>query len=338
MTTSLPPAPQLSPVSSVPSPAAGIPGAGAPGDSTSQTGTSGANDMVGTSRDNAITALGGNATILTGDGNDTVDAAGNDFVDAGNGEIFLGCPISILTMDETVELARGSMRDRTRLQHVALNVAKLVNARSDTVLAADVANSDVVSIDGMGVVWGARLLGLPVRERVAGVDLMARLLTVCAEDGFRPYFLGATGEVLQLAVAQVQARHRGLRFAGFRDGYFKPGQEADVVREIRDSGADCLFIGMPTPRKERFLAAHRDALNVPFIMGVGGAFDVLSGRVQRAPLRMQALGLEWLFRIYQEPRRMWWRYAKTNALFVAILGREFVRHRLRPAASAPGAP
>ena len=73
-------------------------------------------------------------------------------------------------------------------------------------------------------------------------------------------------------------------------------------------------------------------------MGVGGAFDVLSGRVQRAPLRMQALGLEWLFRIYQEPRRMWWRYAKTNALFVAILGREFVRHRLRPAASAPGAP
>jgi N-acetylglucosaminyldiphosphoundecaprenol N-acetyl-beta-D-mannosaminyltransferase len=339
MTTSLPPAPQFSPVPAVPSPAADIPGAGAPGDSTSQTGTSGANYMVGTSRDNAITALGGNATILSGDGNDTVDAgASNDFVDAGNGEIFLGCPINILTMDETVELARGSMRDRTRLQHVALNVAKLVNARSDRVLAADVANSDVVSIDGMGIVWGARLLGLPVRERVAGVDLLARLLAVCAEDDFRPYFLGATGEVLQLAVAQVQARHPGLRFAGFRDGYFKPGQEADVVREIRDSAADCLFIGMPTPRKERFLAAHRDALNVPFIMGVGGAFDVLSGRVQRAPLRMQALGLEWLFRIYQEPRRMWWRYATTNALFAAILGRELVRHRLRPAASAPGAP
>jgi N-acetylglucosaminyldiphosphoundecaprenol N-acetyl-beta-D-mannosaminyltransferase len=339
MTTSLPRAPRFSPVPSVPSPAAGIPGAGAPGDSSSQTGTSGANYnyMVGTSHDNSITALGGNATILSGDGNDIVDAdAGNDFVDAGNGEIFLGCPINILTMDETVELARGSMRERTRLQHVALNVAKLVNARSDRVLAADVANSDVVSIDGMGIVWGARLLGLPVRERVAGVDLLARLLAVCAEDGFRPYFLGATGEVLQLAVAQAQARHPGLRFAGFRDGYFKPGQEADVVREIRDSGADCLFIGMPTPRKERFLAAHRDALNVPFIMGVGGAFDVLSGRVQRAPLRMQALGLEWLFRIYQEPRRMWWRYATTNALFAAILGRELVRHHLRPAASAPG--
>jgi N-acetylglucosaminyldiphosphoundecaprenol N-acetyl-beta-D-mannosaminyltransferase len=340
MTTSLPPAPQFSPVSSVPSPAAGVPGAGTPGDSASPTGTSGANDnyMVGTPHDNSITAPGGNATILPGDGNDAVDAgASNDFVDASNGEMFLGCPINILTMDETVELARGSMRDRTRLQHVALNVAKLVNARSDKVLAADVANSDVVSIDGMGIVWGARLLGLPVRERVAGVDLLARLLAVCAEDGFRPYFLGATSEVLQLAVAQAQARHPGLRFAGFRDGYFKPGQEADVIREIRDSGADCLFIGMPTPRKERFLAAHRDALNVPFIMGVGGAFDVLSGHVQRAPLRMQALGLEWLFRIYQEPRRMWWRYARTNALFATILGRELVRHRLRPAASTPGA-
>jgi N-acetylglucosaminyldiphosphoundecaprenol N-acetyl-beta-D-mannosaminyltransferase len=338
MSTSLPPASQFSPVSSVPPPAANIPGAGAPGGSASLKGTSGANYMVGTSRDNAITALGGNTTVLSGDGNDPVDAdAGNDVVHAGNGKIFLGCPINILTMDETVELARGSMRDRTRLQHVALNVAKLVNARSDRVLAADVANSDVVSIDGMGIVWGARLLGLPIRERVAGVDLLARLLAVCAEDGFRPYFLGATGEVLQLAVAQVQARHPELRFAGFRDGYFKPSQEADVVREIRDSGADCLFIGMPTPRKERFLAAHRDALNVPFIMGVGGAFDVLSGHVQRAPLRMQALGLEWLFRIYQEPRRMWWRYAKTNALFAAILGRELVRHRLRQAVSAPGA-
>src|SRR4029450_10767923 len=99
-------------------------------------------------------------------------------------EFFLGCPIDILTMTETVELARGSMRDRMRLQHVALNVAKLVNSRSDTVLAADVANSDLVGIDGMGIVWGARLLGLPVTERVAGIDLLSELLAVCATDGF----------------------------------------------------------------------------------------------------------------------------------------------------------
>ena len=164
MTTSPPPAPQLSPVSSVPSPAAGIPGAGAPGDSTGQTGMSGANDMVGTSRDNAITALGGNATILTGDGNDTVDAAGNDFVDAGNGEIFLGCPIDILRMAETVEVARGDAH-RQRVQHVALNVAKFVNMRFDPVLAADVAGSDIVGVDGMGIVWArARCSACPSRS------------------------------------------------------------------------------------------------------------------------------------------------------------------------------
>jgi N-acetylglucosaminyldiphosphoundecaprenol N-acetyl-beta-D-mannosaminyltransferase len=339
MTISQPSTPQFPSVQPVSSPAAGIPGASIPGDSIGRTAEAGANYRAGTSRDNSITGLVDDATIRSRDGNGRGDAgAGNHFVNVGKGGTFLGCPINILTMDETVEFARGSMRNRTRLQHAALNVAKLINARSDRVLAADISSSDLVSIDGMGIVWGARLLGLPVKERVAGVDLLSRLLAVCAEDGFRPYFLGATGERLQLAVAQAHARHPRLRFAGFRDGYFKPDQEAGVVSEIRDSGADCLFIGMPTPRKERFLAAHRDELNVPFIMGVGGSFDVLSGRVHRAPLRMQALGLEWLYRIYQEPRRMWWRYARTNMVFAAILGRELVRHRLHPTASAAGVP
>jgi N-acetylglucosaminyldiphosphoundecaprenol N-acetyl-beta-D-mannosaminyltransferase len=111
----------------------------------------------------------------------------------------------------------------------------------------------------------------------------------------------------------------------------------DLVRDIRNSGADCLFIGMPTPRKERFLAAHRDELNVPFIMGVGGSFDVLAGEVRRAPVRMRQLGLEWLYRIYQEPGRMWWRYAKTNALFAGILAQAVFRQGLQvvPGASRP---
>lgn len=243
-------------------------------------------------------------------------------------KIFLGCPIDILTMTETVQLAHGSMRDRKRLQHVALNVAKLVNSRSDVVLAADVANSDLVGIDGMGIVWGARLLGLPVTERVAGIDLLSELLAVCANEGFRPYLLGSTRDTLQQAATQVLTKHPAIRFAGLRDGYFAPAQEREVVDDIRSSGADCLFIGMPTPRKERFLASHRDELNVPFIMGVGGSFDVLAGRIRRAPARVQALGLEWLYRIYQEPRRMWRRYAKTNATFAMILAWAIVQHNL----------
>lgn len=252
---------------------------------------------------------------------------------------FLGCPIDILTMDETVNRARWAMRGRYRLQHVALNVAKFVNMRLDPVLAADVANSDVVSIDGMGIVWGARLLGLPATTRVTGVDLLNELLAACAEEGFKPYFLGATPAVLHRAAQRVRETHPSLVFAGLKDGYFTREQEDDVVRDIRSSGADCLFIGMPTPRKERFLAAHRDELGVPFIMGVGGSFDILSGITRRAPPRLQRLGLEWLYRVYQEPGRMWWRYAKTNTLFASILLQAVIRRSLGvpPRASGPRA-
>jgi len=239
---------------------------------------------------------------------------------------FLGCPVDILTMAETVNLARDAMLRRQRLQHVALNVAKLVNMRRNDVLAADVASSDLITMDGMGIVWGAKLLGLPAHERVTGIDLFVELLAVCAGEGFKPYLLGATASTLQLAAKRTLDAHPSLRLAGARDGYFTPEQERGVVDEIRNSGADCLFIGMPTPRKERFLAAYRDELNVPFIMGVGGSLDVLSGQVRRAPAAIRALGLEWLYRVYQEPGRMWWRYATTNVAFAGILTKAIVQH------------
>jgi N-acetylglucosaminyldiphosphoundecaprenol N-acetyl-beta-D-mannosaminyltransferase len=238
---------------------------------------------------------------------------------------FLGCPIDILTMAQTVELAREAMRSRKSVQHVALNVAKLVNMRRDPVLAADIIGSDVVGIDGMGIVWAARCLGIRIQERVTGIDLFNELLALCAAEGFKPFFLGATRDVVQRAANQALKRHPSICFAGLRDGYFKREQELDVVEAIRNSGADCLFIGMPTPRKERFLASYRGALNVPFIMGVGGSFDILAEEVRRAPAMIQTLGLEWLYRIYQEPRRMWWRYAKTNTLFAAIMIQALVR-------------
>jgi len=241
----------------------------------------------------------------------------------------LGCPIDILTMDEAVGLARLAMHNRHRIRHVALNVAKLVNMRRDPVLAADVVGIDLITMDGIGIIWAARLFKLPAKERVTGIDLFTRLLAVCAEDGLKPYFLGATSFVLQQTAERVSERHPSIRFAGMRDGYFTAEQENDVVDEIAQSGADCLFIGMPTPQKERFLAAHRERLNTPFIMGVGGSFDVLSGHVQRAPARWQTLGCEWLYRVYQEPRRMWWRYAKTNTLFLGILAQAIVNATLQ---------
>jgi N-acetylglucosaminyldiphosphoundecaprenol N-acetyl-beta-D-mannosaminyltransferase len=169
-----------------------------------------------------------------------------------------------------------------------------------------------------------------VPERVPGVDLMERLLAICAREGFRPFFLGATQESVVRAVAEAKRRWPALRFAGYRNGYFGPKQERGIVAAIQDCKPDCLFVGMPTPAKERFLNRHREILGVPFIMGVGGGLDVLAGKVARAPIMLQSLGLEWAYRVYQEPRRMWWRYASTNAVFAGLLGAAFLREHVAP--------
>jgi N-acetylglucosaminyldiphosphoundecaprenol N-acetyl-beta-D-mannosaminyltransferase len=235
------------------------------------------------------------------------------------------CPIDILTMSQTIDLARSAMQQRKTTLHVAMNVAKLVNMRTDPVLSEDVKSSDLIGIDGVGILLAAKLFGLPVKERVAGVDLLQELLGVCAKEGFRPFFLGAAPRVVRKACAAVTTLHPAIRFAGVHDGYFAADQELQVVEEIRNSGADCLFIAMPTPRKERFLSAYRDQLRVPFIMGVGGSFDILAGEVTRAPPLMQKLGLEWLYRIYQEPSRMWWRYCRTNTIFAGMMLSALIR-------------
>lgn len=228
---------------------------------------------------------------------------------------FFGAPLDPLTMDEMLERAERAMAARDPMVHVSLNVAKLVNMASDPQLGDDVRRGDVVTADGMGIVWGARLLGHPVPERVAGVDVMNGLLRLCAERGYRPFILGAEETVLQTAASNLTARYPGLRFAGLRNGYFRADEEEGIARQIRDSKADCLFVAISSPKKERFMKAHGPAMGVPFVMGVGGAIDVAAGIVSRAPAWMQRCGMEWLYRLCQEPRRMWRRYLVTNGLF-----------------------
>ena len=242
---------------------------------------------------------------------------------------FLCVPIDAMTFDETVDQAVDAMRSGRLTQHVALNVAKLVKLRHDSDLRRDVIESDIVGVDGMGIVWGARALGVRVPERVAGVDLMQQLLAICAREGFRPYLFGARPDVLETAVERSLQRWPRLRLAGYRDGYDGARDETAAVAAIRESAPDCLFIGMPTPHKERFLHRYRFRLGVPFIMGVGGGIDVLAGHVARAPAPVQRMGLEWLYRIYQEPGRMWWRYVSTNVAFAGMLGKALVGRALR---------
>jgi N-acetylglucosaminyldiphosphoundecaprenol N-acetyl-beta-D-mannosaminyltransferase len=238
---------------------------------------------------------------------------------------FLGVPIDCMTLRETIAAADRAIQRRQTLQHVCINVAKFVAMRADVELDRDVRSSNIISVDGMGIVWGARLLGIAVPERVAGVDIMDGVIRLCVTHGYRPYLLGARPDVLQKAIAALQRRFSGLELAGAQHGYFSPEAEGEVVSTIKSSGADCLFIGMPTPRKEGFLARHRGDLGVPFIMGVGGGLDILAGHVHRAPYVVRRLGLEWLFRTVQEPRRLGPRYITTNAAFAAIMAKALVR-------------
>jgi N-acetylglucosaminyldiphosphoundecaprenol N-acetyl-beta-D-mannosaminyltransferase len=239
---------------------------------------------------------------------------------------FLGAPLDLLTMEQTRELARAAMRRREVTLQVSLNVAKLVRMRRDPELREDVLAADLVSADGLGVVWGARLFGIDVPEQVAGIDLMEALLDLCSREGFSPFLLGARQEVLDAAIERIRRRFPDLQLAGSHHGYFTAEEEPGVAQAIRASRADCLFIGMSTPKKERFIRCHGRTLGVSFAMGVGGALDVWAGVTKRAPAWLRRAGLEWAYRLAQEPRRMWRRYLVTNAAFAGLMIRELL-HR-----------
>ncbi|MGR5130761.1 WecB/TagA/CpsF family glycosyltransferase [Vibrio alfacsensis] len=231
---------------------------------------------------------------------------------------FLGSPMDVATMDETVSHIEDKVAQGNFLQHVVVNVAKIVNMQKDPTLAESVKACDVINIDGMGVVFGARFLGHDIPERVAGVDLFHELLKMSARRNFPVFLLGATEEVVTKTNETVQALYPNLQVAGFNDGYFWDNEEA-VVNKIRESGAKLLFVAITSPKKENFINRWQDKLGVDFVMGVGGTFDVVAGKVNRAPQWMQNAGLEWLYRVIQEPRRMWRRYLVTNSKFGWLL-------------------
>jgi N-acetylglucosaminyldiphosphoundecaprenol N-acetyl-beta-D-mannosaminyltransferase len=200
--------------------------------------------------------------------------------------------------------------------------------RRDLELARACRSGDLTVADGMSVVWALRASGQAAPERVAGVDLMARLLAAAGENQLRVYFLGARCEVVTALVERSRAQYPGLEIAGFRDGYFGPEDHPSIVEEIRASGAHVLFVGMPSPFKETWCERHRERLEVPVIMGVGGSFDVLAGFIKRAPRWVQALGLEWFWRLLMEPRKLWKRYLTTNSEFIWLASREIIARRL----------
>jgi N-acetylglucosaminyldiphosphoundecaprenol N-acetyl-beta-D-mannosaminyltransferase len=238
----------------------------------------------------------------------------------------LGCQIDRLTLDQSAERCRRAIESGEYLLQISINAAKVVAMRDDAALREIAARSGLVTADGISIVWAARALGSPLPGRVTGIDLMDRLLALAEEGGHGIYLLGARPEVLEQAVRRLRERRPRLRIAGHRDGYFGAREVESVKAEIRGSGAAIVFVAMGSPRTERWLGAHGHKLGARVAMGVGGSLDVIAGRARRAPAPVQRLGLEWLYRLLQEPRRL----ARRNLLsvtFVGLLARELVRGR-----------
>ncbi len=279
----------------------------------------------------------------------------------------LDVPIHAMRLEDVLDAVDAAVARRSRLLIGVVNAAKIVAMRKDALLRDSVLSADLVLADGMAVVWASRLLGQPLPERVAGIDLMFGMLkrgseraatetagSDCATDeswttrgrvsprndgqapgagephaasepraahGYRVYCLGATEEVSQIVADRIARDYPGIVLAGRRNGYFSEAEEPRVVEQIRASSADILFVAMSPPKKEIFLGRYFNALNVSVCHGVGGAFDVFAGKTRRAPVIWQRLGMEWLYRVVQEPRRMWKRYLVTNVRFCWIVSK-----------------
>jgi N-acetylglucosaminyldiphosphoundecaprenol N-acetyl-beta-D-mannosaminyltransferase len=243
-------------------------------------------------------------------------------------QLLFGLYFDPMRLDDVIDRCRVALKTRSRMMIGVLNAAKVVNLRKDATLRASLLECDILLADGQSIVWASRLLGRPLPERVAGIDVFESLLELAAHEGRPIYLLGARPEVLETMEARLTERLPGLRIAGRHHGYFAAEDAAQIAEDIRLSGAEMLFLGMVSPKKEIFLATFGHTLGVPILHGVGGSFDILAGIARRAPLAWQRTGMEWAYRLLQEPRRLLWRYASTNTAFVVLTIRELLRPTL----------
>ena len=238
----------------------------------------------------------------------------------------LNTVIDNMTMTETLDRIESVIEKDDQLHHVVVNAGKIVAMQDDLELRQSVNSCDLINADGQGVVYASRILGKPIKERVTGIDLMLNLIELAKQKHYKIFFFGAKEEV----VSKVVSKYPKEIVAGYRNGYYSESEEEGIARQIAESGANILFVAISSPKKENFLYKFRDTLKeVNFIMGVGGSFDVVSGKTKRAPKWMQKVGLEWFYRFIQEPGRMWKRYMIGNTKFLFLV----LNHRFKRSGS-----
>lgn len=232
----------------------------------------------------------------------------------------LNSPVDNLTMEETLNIIDDSIQKKNQIHHVVVNAAKLVSMQEDKELFDAVVSCDIINADGQSVVWASKFLGKPLPERVTGIDLMVNLVKMSHEKKYKIFFFGAEEEIVRKVVNTYVNQYSEDIIAGYRNGYYKQEDEESIARQIADSGANILFVAITSPKKEKFLYKYANILkNVNFIMGVGGSFDVIADKVKRAPVFFQKTGLEWFYRMMQEPGRLWKRYLVGNSKFISLV-------------------
>ena len=234
----------------------------------------------------------------------------------------LNTTIDVLNTKETIDLVEEYVKTKTPLHLMGVNADK-INEVNENELMKEIVNScGIINADGASVILASKYLGKPLPERVAGVDLMQDLVKLSAEKGYSIYLLGAKQEVVEKTEKVLKERHKDLLIKGIHNGYFKEDYWKEITKELKKKKPDFVFVGITSPMKEYLIEYLQNDGNNCVFMGVGGSFDVISGNIPRAPKWMQKANLEWLFRVMQEPKRLFKRYFVGNTKFIKAVRKE----------------
>lgn len=214
----------------------------------------------------------------------------------------LGVSFDDLTMDEAVEIALGFMQERRACYACTPNPEIVMAAKGDAALRAALSGAELVLADGVGITKAAAMLGTPLKSRVPGIDFASNVISRLAQRGGSVYLLGAKPLVAEVAAEKLTQTYPGIVIAGTNDGYFT--DDAPVIEKINAASPDFLMVCLGSPKQELWMSANAGRLSCGLMAGLGGSLDVLAGNVQRAPETWRRLGLEWLYRVIKEPKRL----------------------------------
>lgn len=234
----------------------------------------------------------------------------------------LNTVIDVLDVKQTINLVEQYVQTKTPLHLMGVNADKINEVNSNKLMKHIVNSCGIINADGASVILASKYLKKPLPERVAGVDLMQSLVALSEKKGYSVYLLGGKQAVVEKTAEVLQERHPKLKLVGFHNGYFKEPDWPSISAELKEKNLDFVFVGITSPLKEYLIEYLQNEGHTSVFMGVGGSFDVISGNIPRAPLWMQKANLEWLFRVMQEPKRLFKRYFVGNGVFIKAVFKE----------------